>query len=88
VAGRGGGDKVSTTWSDDLRFAEQSGLCVEVTLTNGQQYGPTGVQSVDEENGWAILYQPQYMGDETTTVRIWLPDITSVTVTDVRWSSD
>lgn len=76
-----------STWSDDLRFAEQSDLCVEVTMQNGQHYRPTGVHSVDEENGWASLYQPQYMGDETTRVRIWLPDITSVIVTEIPWSS-
>lgn len=75
---------MSATWSDDLKFAEQSGVCVEVTLLNGQQYPPTGVHGVDEENGWVSLYQPQYMGDETTRVRIWLGDIASVTVTDVQ----
>jgi hypothetical protein len=46
----GEGSRQTMTWVDDLRFAEQSGLCVEVTLQSGQQYGPTGVHSVDEEN--------------------------------------
>jgi hypothetical protein len=77
-----------STLTDDLRFAEQSGLCVEVYLLNGQQYGPTGVHDVDEENGFASLYQPQYMGDEATRVRIRLDDIESVIVVhDLPWSS-
>jgi hypothetical protein len=73
-----------SAWSDDLRFAQQTGVCVEVHLLNGQQY-VTGVESVDEENGLASLYHPQHMGDESTRVRIRLDDITSLTVTDVRW---
>jgi hypothetical protein len=77
-----------STWVDDLRFAEQSGFCVEVALLRGPQYGPTGVHSVDEETGFASLFQPQSLVDRTTRVRIWLPDIASVTVrTDIPWPS-
>ncbi len=71
-------------WSDDLRFAQQTSVCVEVHLLNGQRHF-TGVESVDEENGLVSLYQPQDMGDKSTRIRIRLDDITSLTVTDVRW---
>jgi hypothetical protein len=73
-----------STWSDDLRFAQQAGVCVDVRLLSGEQY-LTGVESIDDEEGWVSLYTPQYMGDETTRARIRLDDITSLTVTDVRW---
>jgi hypothetical protein len=76
-----------TTPSEDLQYAEQLGVCVEVTLLNGQEY-TTGVHSVDTEDGFANLYTPQTMGDETTRTRIRLDDIESVTVlTDLPWTS-
>jgi hypothetical protein len=77
-----------TTPSDDLRFAEQRGLCVNVTLLNGQHYDAAGVHDVDDEQGYASLYTPQYNEDETTRTRIRLDDIESVTVlTDLPWTT-
>jgi hypothetical protein len=77
-----------STPTEDLQFAEQRGLCVEVTLLNGEHYPATGVHNVDHENGYASLYAPQYLGDETTRTRIRLDDVESVTVlTDVPWTT-
>ena len=74
-------------WADDLQFAQQAGVCVDVRLFNGQHYF-TGVESVDEENGLAGLHTPQDLADTSTRVRIRLDDITSLSVTDVRWGGD
>ena len=70
-------------WSDDLRFAQQAGVAVEVNLFDGQQFF-TGVADVDDEGGFVSLHRPQTFGDLTTRARVRLEDITSVTVTDVR----
>jgi hypothetical protein len=76
-----------STPTEDLRFAEHRGLCVNVTLLNGEQYVAAGVHSVDDENGYASLYTPEYMGDETTRTRIRLDDIESVAVLGMPWMS-
>jgi hypothetical protein len=73
-----------SAWSDDLRFAQQAGVAVEVRLFDGQEF-LTGVESVDDEAGLVGLFRPQTMGDTTTRVRVRLDDITSLAVTDVRW---
>jgi hypothetical protein len=38
-----------SAWSEDLRFAQQAGVAVDVRLFDGQHY-TTGVAEVDEEN--------------------------------------
>jgi len=73
-----------SAWSEDLRFAQQAGVAVDVRLFDGQHY-TTGVAEVDEENEPVSLFRPQTMGDTTTRARIKLDDITSLTVTDIRW---
>jgi hypothetical protein len=70
-------------WSDDLRFAQQAGVAVDVRLFDGQHFF-TGVADVDDEAGLASLYRPQDFNDTTTRVRIRLDEITSLTVTNVR----
>jgi hypothetical protein len=75
-----------SAWSDDLRFAQQAGVAVEVNLFDGQHFF-TGVADVDDENGAVSLHRPQTFGDLTTRVRVRLDDITSVTVTDVQWGA-
>jgi hypothetical protein len=73
-----------SAWSDDLRFAQQAGVAVDVRLFDGQRF-QTGVADVDEEAGLVSLYRPQTMGDTTTRVRVRLDDITSLAVTDIQW---
>jgi hypothetical protein len=75
-----------SAWSNDLRFAQQAGVAVEVRLFDGQHFF-TGVESVDDEVGLVGLYRPQDLADTSTRVRIRLDDITSLTVTDVAWQS-
>jgi hypothetical protein len=74
-----------TAWSEDLRFAQQAGVAVDVRLFDGQHF-QTGVADVnEEEEGLVSLFRPQTMGDVTTRTRVRLEDITSLTVTDIRW---
>lgn len=73
-----------SAWSEDLRFAQQAGVAVDVRLFDGQHF-QTGVADVDEEEGLVSLYRPQTMGDTTTRVRVKLDDITSLAVTDIQW---
>jgi hypothetical protein len=75
-----------SAWSDDLRFAQQAGVAVEVRLFDGQQFF-TGVADINEEDGLVSLHRPQTFGDLTTRVRVRLDDITSLTVTDVQWGN-
>lgn len=69
---------------NDLRYAQTSGVCVDVTLVNGERL-LSGVHSVDEDDDSVSLYAPQHLGDNTTRKRIYLTDIVSLTVTNVRW---
>jgi hypothetical protein len=73
-----------TAWSDDLQFAQQTGVAVDVHLFNGQHF-QAGVADVNEEEGLVSLFRPQTMGDTTTRTRVRLEDITSLTVTDIQW---
>jgi hypothetical protein len=73
-------------WSDDLRFAQQAGVAVEVDLLDGRHFF-TGVADVDDESGSVSLHRPQTLEDTTTRVRVRLDDITSVSVTDVQWGA-
>jgi hypothetical protein len=71
-------------WSDDLRFAQQAGVAVEVDLFDGRHFF-TGVADVDDKNESVSLYRITGLQAPTTRVRVRLDDITSVAVTDVRW---
>jgi hypothetical protein len=73
-------------WADDLRFAQQAGVCVDVTMKSGERYF-TGIHEVDEESETASLYGSTYPGDVTSTRRINLRDIASVVVTKVAYPS-
>lgn len=73
-----------SAWSDDLQFAQQAGVAVDVRLFDGQRF-QSGVADVDEETGLFSLYTPQTFGDTTTRVRLKLDDITSLAVTDIQW---
>jgi hypothetical protein len=72
---------------DDLRFAQQARVAVEVTLFDGQKFF-TGVHDVDEEVGIVSLYEPQTFSDATTRRRVQLADITSVVVTEIDYTVD
>ena len=50
---------------DDLRFAQQARVAVEVTLFDGQKF-LTGVHDVDEQVGTVNLHEPQTFSDATT----------------------
>jgi hypothetical protein len=71
-------------WANDLQYAQQIGVAVDVGLFNGQLF-QAGVADVNEEEGLVSLYRPQAMGETTTRVRIRLDEITSLAVTDIRW---
>ena len=71
--------------ADDLRYAQTAGVCVEVVLLGGGEALLTGVHQVDEEAGFVSLHAPQVFGDDTTTRKIGLDLIASITVTDVAW---
>ena len=75
-----------SAWSDDLQFAQQAGVAVDVHMFDGQHF-QTGVADVDEETGLFSLYTPQTFGDTTTRVRLKLDDITSLAVTDIQWGA-
>lgn len=69
---------------NDLRYAQTTRVAVEVHLISGERL-LKGVHDVNEEEGFVSLYDPQHLGDDTTTRKIALDLIGSVTVTDVRW---
>jgi len=69
---------------DDFRFAQTSGVAVEVHLLSGESL-LTGVHEVHEEEGFVSLYEPQTFGDNTTTRKVDGDLIESLTVTDVEW---
>jgi hypothetical protein len=48
----------------------------------------TGVHHVNEEEGFVSFYSPQVYGDTTTTRKVALDLLASVTVTDGQWRSD
>jgi hypothetical protein len=73
-----------TAFGDDLRFAQQAGVAVDVRLFDGQHF-MTGVADVDEEAGLVSLYRPQDLDDMTTRIRLRLDEITSLAVTDIQW---
>ena len=72
---------------EDLRFAQQARVAVEVTLFDGQKFF-TGVHDVDEDVGIVSLYEPQTFSDATTRRRVQLADITSVVVTEIDYTVD
>jgi hypothetical protein len=67
---------------EDLRFAQQGRVAVDVILFDGQKFF-TGVHDVDEQVGIVSLYEPQTFSDATTRRRVHLADITSVVVTEI-----
>ena len=72
---------------EDLRFAQEARVAVEVTLFDGQKFF-TGVHDVDEDVGIVSLYEPQTFSDATTRRRVQLADITSVVVTEIDYTVD
>ena len=72
---------------EDLRFAQQARVAVEVTLFDGQKFF-TGVHDVDEQVGIVSLYEPQTFSDATTRRRVHLADIKSVVVTEIDYTVD
>lgn len=71
---------------NDFKYAQTTGVAVEVHLLNGEKL-LKGVHDVNEEEGFVSLYDPQVFGDNTTTRKVPLDLIASVTITDVQWSS-
>ena len=51
---------------NDLRYAEATGVAVEIHLVTGERL-LKGVHQVSEDEGCVSLYDPQQMGDDTTT---------------------
>jgi len=54
-------------------------------MYDGQHF-TTGVGDVDEDAGEFNLYTPQAFGDTTARIRLKLDDITSLTVTNIKWA--
>jgi hypothetical protein len=69
---------------NDPRYAQTVGRMVEVQLFSGEAIR-TGVHDVNEDEGFVSFDAPQHFGDETTTRKVALDVIASVTVTDVIW---
>ena len=69
---------------NDFKYAETTGVAVEISLLNGEKL-LKGVHEVYEDEGFVSLYDPQVMGDDTTTRKVPLDLIVSVAVTDVQW---
>lgn len=69
---------------NDLRYAHITGVAVEVHLVTGEKL-LKGVHDVREDEGFVSLFDPQHLGDGTTTRKLALDMIGSITVTDVRW---
>jgi hypothetical protein len=72
---------------NDLRYAQTTEVAVRIRLLSGQEL-LKGVHEVNEEDGFVSLYDPQTLGDTTTTRKIPLDLIESLTVTDVIWRND
>jgi hypothetical protein len=73
-------------WANDLQYAQQIGVAVDVHMFNGQHF-QTGVADVDEDAGLFSLYKPLDFDDTTTRVRLRLDEITSLAVTDIQWGA-
>jgi hypothetical protein len=69
---------------NDLRYAHTVGRAVEVHLLSGETIALTDLRGYDEEAGVVNLHAPQHFGDDTTTRKVALDVIASVTVTDVQ----
>ncbi len=69
---------------DDLRYARTVGRAVDVHLVTGETIHLTTLRDVDEARGVVNLLDSQHYGDNTTTRKVALDVIASVTVTDVQ----
>jgi hypothetical protein len=72
--------------TDDLRYAQTVQLAVDISLVNGEKFF-TGVHDVDEEQGFVAFYNPQTFGDSTTTRKVALDLVASVTVTNIDYTT-
>jgi hypothetical protein len=71
--------------TDDLKYAQAAGVCAEVRLLTGETL-LTGVHEVNEGSGFVSLHAPMTFEDNTTTRKVGLDLIASVSVTDVEWN--
>ena len=71
--------------TDDLEYARAAGVAAEIALLNGETV-LTGVHEVNPQGGFVSLYNPQTFEDHTTTRKIGLDLIASVSVTDITWN--
>jgi hypothetical protein len=70
---------------NDLRYAQTIGVAVEVDLLTGERI-LTGVHDVNEDEGFVSFYSPQVHGDTTTTRKVALDLLASVTIIgDMQW---
>lgn len=72
--------------TDDLKYAQAAGVCVDVQLLSGGTMNTQRVHEVNNEAGYVSFFAPQVFGDSTTTQKFALDLIASVTVTDVEWT--
>ena len=70
---------------NDLKYAQTTRSCVNVTTLSGEKIGLTGVHEVNDAEGWVSLYSGQTFDDNTTTRKVLFDVIASVEVTDVPW---
>ena len=66
----------------DLLFAMQADLAVNITLNSGLTI-LSGVLEIDQEFGIVTLPDPQTFGDTTTTRKVYIGQIASLSVTDI-----
>lgn len=69
----------------DLLFAMQSEVAVDIVTRSGLKL-LTGVKDLDQEHLIVTVYNPQHMGDSTTTRKLNIADISALSVlTDVEY---
>lgn len=73
----------SVGYLDDLRFAHEASLTVDVTLFNGRTFF-AGVTAIDEALGIVTLHAPMTFA-ESATQRIAFSEFSSVALTQIRW---
>jgi hypothetical protein len=69
----------------DLGFAISAERAVRIETVSGKIYECRGVKEVNEAENWVTLWNPQTFGDATTTERLVLSLISSVSVLDVEY---
>lgn len=69
----------------DLGFAISAERAVQIETVSGKIYNCRGVKEVNEAENWVTLWKPQTFRDHTTSERVVLSLISSVSVLNVEY---